>query len=134
MVLAFQGVEASEATLCDWLGTQPVGTEVWNILSLDRQVAGCHVELGSMSIERLQEALDAGVPPIAFVATSRLHHWDHDTLHAVVVIGLTAEEVSINDPSFADGVRAIPPAEFLAAWSDVDFLTAIITVGQTAGS
>lgn len=134
MVLAFQGVEASEEALCDWLGTQLAGTEVWNILSLDQQIAGCQVELGSMSVDRLQEALAAGVPPIAFVATGRLHYWQRETLHAIVVVDIAAEEIGVNDPLFAEGVRAIPRAEFLAAWSEGDFLTAVVTLGPTTVS
>ena len=95
MVLAYQGVQAGEDALCESLDTQLAGTEVWNVLSLEQQVAGCRVELGSMSVERLQEAIAADVPPIAFVVTGRLRHWQRGTLHAVVVVGVAAEEMAV---------------------------------------
>jgi ABC-type bacteriocin/lantibiotic exporter with double-glycine peptidase domain len=133
MVLAFQGVAVSEETLCDALGTQSTGTEVWNVLSLDQHVAGCQVELGSMSVERLQESLVAGIPPIAFVVTGRLHYWQRATLHAVVVVEVTVEELLFVDPAFAEKVRAVPLAEFVAAWSELDFLAAVVTVRPAGG-
>jgi ABC-type bacteriocin/lantibiotic exporter with double-glycine peptidase domain len=128
MVLAFQGVEASEETLCDWLDTQMAGTPVWNILLLDQHVTGCHAELGSLSAERLQELLAEGIPPIAFVATGPLPYWERETLHAVVVVAVEPEEISVNDPAFADKPRVVPRAELLAAWSELDFLVAVVTV------
>jgi ABC-type bacteriocin/lantibiotic exporter with double-glycine peptidase domain len=133
MVLAFQGVEMSEETLCDSLGTQLAGTEVWNILSLDQHVTGCRVELGSLSVERLEEAIAAGIPPIAFVATGPLQYWERETLHAVVVVEVATEEIWINDPAFAEKARAVPRAEFLAAWSELDFLAAVVTVRPDGG-
>jgi ABC-type bacteriocin/lantibiotic exporter with double-glycine peptidase domain len=128
MVLAFQGVAMSEETLCDALRTQSTGTEVWNVLSLDQYVAGCQVELESMSLERLEEALAAGIPPIAFVVTGRLHYWERETLHAVVVVEVADEELLIVDPAFAEKARAVPLAEFVAAWSELDFLAAVVTL------
>jgi hypothetical protein len=74
MVLEYQGVALSEQLLSDWLGTQPAGTELWNILLLEQRIAGCHVHLDSCSHADLQASLAAGVPPIAFVSTRHLSY------------------------------------------------------------
>ena len=50
MVLAYQGVTLSEQELCDLLDTQLAGTEVWNVLLLEKHVANCHVELDGGSL------------------------------------------------------------------------------------
>jgi ABC-type bacteriocin/lantibiotic exporter with double-glycine peptidase domain len=130
MVLGCQGLTLGEQELSDWLATQPAGTGVWNLLLLEQRVAGCRVELDSVSFATLQESLTAGVPPIAFVATRHLSSWDRDTIHAVVVVDISDDEVHIHDPAFSDAPRALPRREFALAWSELDFLTAVITVAR----
>jgi ABC-type bacteriocin/lantibiotic exporter with double-glycine peptidase domain len=133
MVLAHQSVTLGERELCDLLDTQLAGTKVWNVLLLEQHVANCQVELDSTSFDRLQESLAAHVPPIALVVTRHLRYWERDTIHAVVVVGLTEDEVLVNDPSFPDAPHAIPRAEFWAAWSELDFLTVVVEVVQNGG-
>ena len=60
----FRGVTLNEQLLSDWLGTQPAGTEVWNVLLLEPRVAGCHVHLDSLSHAELKVSLAADVPPL----------------------------------------------------------------------
>jgi ABC-type bacteriocin/lantibiotic exporter with double-glycine peptidase domain len=130
MVLSYQGVTHGEQELNDWLATEPAGTGVWNLLLLEERVAGCQVDLDSASFATLQESLTAGVPPIAFVATRHLSSWDRDTIHAVVVVEMSDHEVHVHDPAFSDAPRALSRREFALAWSELDFLTAVITVAR----
>lgn len=127
MVLAYQGVTLDEEELCNLLDTQLAGTEVWNVLLLEKHIPNCQVELDSTSFDRLQESLAANVPSITFVATRHLGYWQRDTIHAVVVVGITDDEVYVNDPSFPDAPRSVSRTEFGTAWSELDFLTAIVT-------
>src|SRR5262245_2256534 len=98
MVLAFQGSPLVERELCDVLETQAAGTPVWNTLLLEQRLAGCRVRVDSLSFAGIRQVLDAGTPPIAFVATGCLGYWNRETIHAVVVVGLSDEEVYVNDP------------------------------------
>ena len=128
MVLAHQGVTFGEQELCDVLGTQLTGTEVWSVVLLEQRITNCYVVLDSASFDKLQASLDAAIPPIVFVATRRLSYWQRDTIHAVVVVALTDTEVFVNDPAFPNAPCAVPRTEFLDAWSELDFLTVIMTV------
>jgi ABC-type bacteriocin/lantibiotic exporter with double-glycine peptidase domain len=130
MVLGYQGVTLSEQELSDWLATELAGTGVWSVLLLEQRVAGCRVELDSASFATLQESLAADVPPIAFVATRHLSSGDRDTIHAVVVVDISDDEVHIHDPAFSDAPRALSRREFALAWSELDFLAAVITVAR----
>lgn len=109
---------------CWLLDTQLIGTEVWNVLLLEQHIANSHVEIDSMSFDRLRESLSANISPIAFVATRHLSHWQHETIHAVVVVGISENSihVNVNDPALSDAPCAVPRAEFLAAWSEFGFL------------
>lgn len=128
MVLAYQNIPFGEQELCDLLNTQLAGTEVWNVLLLEEHVANCHVGIDSVSFDKLQESLTAGIPPIAIVVTRHLSYWQRDTIHAVVVVGTTDDEVHINDPAFPGAPRAVLRPEFLTAWSELDFLAVMVTV------
>lgn len=128
MVLEYQGVTLNEQVLSDWLGTQPAGTEVWNLLLLEQRIAGCRVQLDSVSFAELQASLAADVPPIAFVNTRHLSSWDRDTIHAVVVVEIADDEVFVHDPAFPDAPLLISRREFALAWGELDFLAAIVRV------
>jgi len=128
MVLAYQGITLSEQELCELLDTQLAGTEVWNVLLLEVHVVNCRVGLDRASLNQLQELLTAGIPPIAIVVTRHLNYWKHDTIHAVVVVGITDEKVYVNDPAFPDAPHPVPRTAFLAAWSEFDFLAIVVTV------
>ena len=132
MVPAHQGVSWSEQELCDLLNTTLVGTEVWTVLILNRHISNCRVNLDSMSFARVHEALNDDAPPIAFVVTRHLSYWQRDTIHAVVVVGITEGMVHVNDPSYPDAPREIPYSEFTAAWSELDFLTAIVKIKKNS--
>jgi hypothetical protein len=129
MALGYQGVTLGEREVCDLLETPLAGTEVLNTLLLEQRVAGCQLALDSASFEKLQETLAADILPIVFVVTRHLSCWQRgDTIHALVVGGVTDDGIHVNDPVFADAPRVVSRREFSLAWSELDHLAAILTV------
>jgi predicted double-glycine peptidase len=63
----------------------------------------------------LTQALVASVPPIALLRTTHLPYWKHETAHAVVVIEADAEQVTLNDPAFADAPQTVSRDAFMLA-------------------
>jgi len=53
-------------------------------------------------------------------------YWNEAVSHAIVVIGIDGETVYINDPAFAVAPQLIHLNEFIAAWTEKDFLYAVI--------
>jgi ABC-type bacteriocin/lantibiotic exporter with double-glycine peptidase domain len=130
MVLAFQGVAREEEELCSLLETQQAGTPVLNVLVLSQRITKCHVEVTSTSFDDLIRWLQESIPPIVFVSTASLHHWQTKCLHALVVVGAEAQNVLVHDPAFAAAPITIPHDEFLAAWGELAQLTAFLKVSR----
>jgi hypothetical protein len=128
MVLAFQGFVVDERELCSILGTEPAGTPVWNLLELEERIPGSRVRLEDGSFGWLQQALNDAIAPVVIVGTRHLPHWTRETLHALVVVDLSAVEVLVNDPVLPSAPVSIPRAHFRLAWSEADFLGAIVEV------
>lgn len=128
MVLAFQGVALEEEELCSLLETQQAGTPVLNVLLLSQRITKCHIEVTSASFDDLVRRLQEGIPPIVFVSTTPLHHWQTECLHALVVVEAEEQNVLVHDPAFAAAPITIPRDEFLAAWGELAQLTAFIKV------
>jgi len=83
------------------------------------------VYASAMNERPLIEALAAGIPPIALVHTSALPHWKQATAHAVVVAEF-GEQVVVNDPAFPTMPQVVPREAFMLAWSEFDYLYAIV--------
>ena len=128
MALAHQGLMLNEKELCDLLDTQPAGTEVFNIELLKNHLE-CQISIEESSLERLEEQLAAGIPPIVFVSTGPLHYWQHETIHAIVVTGIE-EVIHIHDPILPQAPQAISRSVFLTAWSELGFLSAFVRVAR----
>jgi len=60
------------------------------------------------------------------VETDFLEYWDVGTPHAVVVIGLDGSSVYLNDPAFATAPQQTSLDGFLAAWTEMDDVVAVI--------
>ena len=128
MVLAFHGIAFTEEALCDLLETQQAGTAVLNVLLLHQHLPRCRVEVASASLDDLARWLQQGIPPIVFVTTGPLSHWQTECLHALVVVGIEEQSMLVHDPAFAGAPVTIPRDEFLTAWGEVAQLTALINV------
>lgn len=124
MVLAYYGKQVDSDWLRQVLEATPIGTPGFKVLN--PAAHNFHVTYAPATDERvLLQSLADGTPPIALVQTNNLSYWTIETAHAVVVTGMDDESVFINDPAFP--VRQIVARnEFMLAWSDFDYLYAVI--------
>jgi ABC-type bacteriocin/lantibiotic exporter with double-glycine peptidase domain len=124
MVVRYYGIEVDPSWLRQILEATPIGTPGFKLRNL--AAYGYQVDYAPATDERvLVDALEAGVPPIVLIRTDNLTYWSTNTAHAVVVIGLDDETVTVNDPAFAAPQR-IAYHEFMLAWSDFDYLYSLI--------
>lgn len=131
MVLAFQGIQIGEETLCDLLETKLHGTPALNVLLLNDRLPQCSVKAESSTVDDLLRSLHAGIPPITFVRTSLLPYWQgKDVMHALVVVEVQEATALVNDPRFSTAPLSIALADFLAAWDVFGNFTAFIEVSS----
>ena len=125
MVLAYQGRTLDPRWLRRVLESTPIGTPGFKILNLTQH--GYAVRYAPATDERaLLDALAAGVPPVVLLLTTHLNYWETKTAHAVVVVGIDDEHVIVNDPAFAQRRQRVTYSEFMLAWSDFDYLYALV--------
>lgn len=119
MLLAYWGIERTQAELATQLGTDPVGgTPCSRVLRL---------HIPSLSILYLQAGLDAvrgwladGIPVIALVQTLELPYWSRRSAHAVVVVGVEETTVWVLDPAFERAPISVPAGDFELARDAMD--------------
>jgi len=125
MVSVFLGRPVKRTWLRSVLETSEIGTPGFKLRNLRRH--GYEVTYAPATDERaLTTALSAGIPPIALLRTTHLPYWTQETSHAVVVVALDAENTVFNDPAFPVAPQSISRQAFLLAWSDFDYLYALI--------
>lgn len=120
MVLAFWGIERSEAELRRLLKVKYTGANPANVCFL--KDLGVEVAFYFSTLSDLRRLIGRGVPGIVFLGTQHLGYWgeEEDTmcLHSVVVVGFKDDSaVLVNDPAFAKYPISIPLAEFKRAWA-----------------
>ena len=126
MVLAWLGLELSEAEIGQHLGTQEYGTPG----SALQRLSALHLSVTyrEWSVAQLLDALRAGQPVIVLVRTAFLDHWTQDVAHAVVVVGAVEDDVFwIHDPALPTGPLTVSWNGLLAAWTEFDHRGATIT-------
>jgi len=125
MVLAYWGVERTQAALAAELGTDPVGgTPCSRVLRLRLpSLSVSYLQAGWEDVERW---LTGNVPVIALVRTQQLPHWSRRSAHAVVVVGLEETAVWINDPAFEQAPISVSVGDFRLACDDMDNRVVII--------
>jgi ABC-type bacteriocin/lantibiotic exporter with double-glycine peptidase domain len=125
MVSAFFGRPVKRAWLRSVLETSEIGNPGFKLRNLRRR--GYEVTYAPATDERaLTTALSAGIPPIVLLHTTHLPYWTQETSHAVVVIALDANSAVLNDPAFSAAPQSVSRQTFLLAWSDFDYLYALI--------
>lgn len=125
MVLGHFGRRIDAAWLRRILESTPIGTPGFKVRNLERH--GYFVTYAPATDERvLMDALHRGIPPIVLLLTTNLSYWDTETAHAVVVVGMDDDMVMLNDPEFPQEIQHVPIDEFMLAWSDFDWLYALI--------
>lgn len=125
MVLAYQGVERKQTTLAaDMRVTPGVGVPGSRVLRLASRRLEVTYHEGIP--QDLENALAAGLPPIALVYTGELPYWSIATPHAVVVTGLDEQSIWLNDPAWQQANIQVPLDEFQLAWDVMSNLYAIL--------
>lgn len=80
------------------------------------------------ALEELYTFLTAGWPCIASVQTQELPYWNGvNVYHAVVVVGMDATQVYLNDPELPAGPVPVSLRDFDLAWLAQDETYAVIS-------
>ncbi|MCE7982078.1 MAG: hypothetical protein DYG89_12860 [Caldilinea sp. CFX5] len=125
MVLAKLGKEYTEARLNKVLGTNDAGTP--SSASTKLIQLGFSVTYTALSTRELSLVLAEGIPVIIFIQTMFYEHWETDTPHAVVVVGMEpGQRFWIHDPDLPTGPTAVSWNGLLATWQEFDFYGAVI--------
>jgi len=125
MVLAYLGLELTEAEVSQTLGAQEFGTPSFAV----QQLTALNVQVTNRewSVAQLLDALRAKAPVLVFVRTAFLDHWTQDVAHAIVIVGAVENrQVWIHDPMWPTGPLAVSWDGLLAAWAEFSYRGAAI--------
>ena len=127
MVLAYWGSIYDQAELAGNLGVQPyLGAPARNIHRLASRKHQVTVENGDLS--KLKQWLAKETPVITFIQAGELPYWRGEFFqHAVVVVEIDDETLWMLDPDAGDEPIDTRIDDFLLAWSELDYLYAVIT-------
>ena len=128
MVLNFVGRPAEYSQLLSLLKIKNYGAPAGNIRNLAQLELS--VTYSITDVEGLIRLLQSGVPAIIFLRTGDLPYWQHQTDHAVIVVGYDdeAQFIYLNDPYFDEAPIAVTVSDFELAWLERDYHYAVITI------
>lgn len=127
MVLAYWGISIPQKELARRLGTRPhIGTPHRRITHL--QFTGLTIHhAADGDLATLRDYLSRAIPLIVFVQTADLPYWnEHPSRHALVVIGMERNTITVIDPGTTSTPHTVPVGDFLLAWDEMDATYAII--------
>lgn len=136
-VLGYYGEEHFEADLAELCQADPQqGTPPERLAAAARQL-GFQAEIRQhMTLTELERSVQRGVPVMVAAQAWRDPEqqqipWSNlwDSGHWMVVVGLDAEKVYLEDPSILGSLGEIPRREFLERWHDIDGSTPFIQGG-----
>jgi hypothetical protein len=118
MALAFFGIAKSQKQIAVQIGhIEGVGTPAPNVTCLS--VFGVDAQyFESGTLDNLRRGVETGAVIIVFVRTGELPYWDRDTPHALVIVGIEADIIYVNDPAFEDAPIAMAIGDFMLAWDE----------------
>jgi ABC-type bacteriocin/lantibiotic exporter with double-glycine peptidase domain len=116
MVLTYLGRPVAYNRLLKTLGVEPdVGAPFSNLHNLARLNITVIYEQGTFA--QLYRFLSSGWPCIVPVRSGELPYWMNiNTDHAVVVVGMEAASVYLNDPAFTTAPIQVALGDFELAW------------------
>jgi ABC-type bacteriocin/lantibiotic exporter with double-glycine peptidase domain len=125
MVLATLGIQLDEAQLRDLTDCSPLGTDAFQLIGAARHLGLTTSRKYTLeTLEELTALIEEGVFPIVYVDMWPLRGGLSGQNHALVVIAVDLETVSVLDPLV--GERNIPREDFQIAWAEMRFLTLVI--------
>lgn len=124
MVLAYLGHELTETRVARLLHARSFGTPASNIRYLEQ--LNLSVIYTTLSLARARAYIQRGIPCIAFIQTAELPYCDSQGFHAVVIVGMDAQQIYVHDPALETGPQAVPLDDFSLAWAEFDYKAAVI--------
>ena len=125
MVLAALGTPMAEERLRVLTDCSPLGTDAFRLVEAARHLGfPASRKYTLASLDELTTMLAEGHFPIVYVDLWPLQGGWCGQYHAMVVIDLDADQVTVLDP--LHGERRIPREDFQEAWSAMRFLTIVI--------
>jgi len=126
MVLTYLGVARPQAELARILGTHSLAGTPYSRITRLRSL-GVEVIYRTGDLDSVATWLAQGLPVIAFVQLRELSYWSgHWAQHALVIVGLDEMSVHALDPAQDEQVIAIPRADFMLAWDEMDDACVVI--------
>ena len=126
MVLDYLGQPLDYSQLLQLLKIKSYGAPASNIRLLAQ--LDFTVTYGVTNMASLENMLAHGQPVIVFVRANELPYWDHNSDHALVVVGYDENNIYVNDPYFPDAPLTVPKGDFELAWIERDYYYALITL------
>ena len=119
MALVYFGLNWSQERIASQIGhIAGAGTPARNVIRL--ATPGIKISyMANGSLEDVQACLEREDVPVLFVRTSELPYWEQDTAHAVLVVGMDADFILVNDPAFEQAPIPVPVDDFSLAWYEL---------------
>lgn len=125
MVLSALGVCIDESRLRHLADCSPLGTNALHLVEAARQCGFPGSRKYTLaSLDELALLVSEGFFPIVYVDRWPLQGGLSGQNHALVVIAVDPENVTILDP--LRGERSMPREDFQVAWAEMNFLTIVI--------
>jgi len=131
MVTHHHGLLLSEAEIAHLLETDETGTRFRDIHRVS--ALGFDVEVTTGTIFDLKKWLDANCPCITRIKTTHLPRYPLPPWvpHAVVVVGITENNVYIHDPAQSTAPDVVPIKAFQSAWAGGQYQFAVMKPTST---
>ena len=127
MVLDYLQIPYRYNRLLRLLNVRHFGTNFGQIQNLERLGVRVQILYGTDTPD-LQEWLVQGLPPIVYLNTMPLDYWAEETGHAVVLLGVDADSVTVHDPYIKMPDKVINRIAFEDAWIHQSMKYAIVSL------
>jgi hypothetical protein len=116
----------TETELAKVMGSYPFGTPASRVIHL--QTLGYHVHYTSMTLTELQQLILQELTPVVFVLADFLPWANFIGFHALLLVGITDDQVWLHDPALPNGPVRLSVDGFMMAWEEFDRMTAVISL------
>lgn len=124
MALVHLGIQVRYDRLLRLLKVKSFGASFYNLQALDQ--LGASIKIGEGDMALLSSALAQTLPILTSVDTQDLPYWTTIERHVVLVVGIDADMVYVNDPAFANAPQRVERLTFESAWLRRDYVYSVI--------